>query len=85
MNVTVDIGQLLIGLGMLLNIFMAWRNTHMLNKVQNNTNSMKDELVALTDKESFARGVKQEKDATLARVMKATEAPNSEQRKDPKK
>jgi hypothetical protein len=76
MNITVDIGQLLIGLGMLLNIFMSWHNTRVINKVQNNTNSMKDELVALTDKESFARGVKQEKDATLARDI--------EQQKDPK-
>jgi len=46
----------------LINVWNLQRNTKDLRLVEKNSNSMKDALVSLTEKESYARGVKSEVD-----------------------
>ena len=41
---------------------LGWRNANKIEQVHIATNSMKDELVAVTAKASHAEGVKEEKD-----------------------
>ena len=57
MNVTVDVGQLLIGIAVLFTAWQNWRNSRAIREIHRSTNSMKDALVDVTSKESFARGV----------------------------
>ena len=65
MNVTIDLGQILFGSAQLITVLLIAYNTLQGNKrdkaidaIHKATNSMKDALVASTEKESFARGVK---------------------------
>jgi len=58
MHVTVDIGQILIGLAVLFTEYQNWQNKRAISDVHKATNSMKDALVETTSRESFARGVR---------------------------
>ena len=58
MNINIDIGQILIGLGVLFTAWQSYRNSRDIKEVHIATNSMKDALVDVTEKESYARGVK---------------------------
>jgi hypothetical protein len=53
-----EIAQLITALVLALNFYQSYRNGKKIEQVHLATNSMKDALVATTDKEAFARGVK---------------------------
>jgi len=65
MNITVDIGQILMGIAQLVTVGLLVRNMKAgrrrdkaIEEIHLATNSMKDALVSATEKESFARGVR---------------------------
>lgn len=53
-----EIAQLLTAIVLALNFYQSYRNGRKIEQVHLATNSMKDALVASTEKESYARGVK---------------------------
>jgi hypothetical protein len=68
-----DAGELILGLGILFNGIAAliaavqsFRNGRALSDIHKATNSMKDALVASTDKEAFARGIKAGEASTMS-------------------
>jgi hypothetical protein len=54
--------QMLTGAAALLAAITSMRNGRKIDEVHKATNSMKDELVAVTQKEAFAAGAKSEQD-----------------------
>lgn len=53
-----EIAQLITAVVLALNYLQGWRNGRKIDEVHKQTNSLKDELVAATKKESYAAGVK---------------------------
>jgi hypothetical protein len=53
-----EVAQLITAIALAANVYQSWRNGQGIERVHKATNSMKDQLIASTDKESFARGVK---------------------------
>lgn len=57
-QIIVALGVLFNGMAALLGALQSYRNGKAIQQVHLATNSMKDALVASTDREAFARGVK---------------------------
>jgi hypothetical protein len=57
-----EVGQFFTGIAAMYAAIMSARNGRKIDEVHRATNSMKDELVAATQKEAFAAGQKSEKD-----------------------
>jgi hypothetical protein len=53
-----DISQFIIAFAVAVNAWQSYRNGRKIDVVHDATNSMKDALVASTEKESYARGMK---------------------------
>jgi hypothetical protein len=58
MNHLGEIAQLITAVVLALNFWQSWKNGRKIAEVHEQTNSLKDELVASTRKESYAAGVK---------------------------
>ena len=57
-----EIAQLITAIVLALNFLQSYRNGRKIEEVHRATNSMKDALVLTTEKESYARGLKQGED-----------------------
>lgn len=57
-----EIAQLITAVVLALTFLQSWRNGRKIEEVHRATNSMKDALVLTTEKESYARGLKQGED-----------------------
>jgi hypothetical protein len=57
-----EIAQLITAVVLALNFWQSWRNGKGIAEVHKQANSLKDELVASTRKESYAAGVKHGED-----------------------
>lgn len=58
-----EISQLITSFAAVGGLIISWLNRRKIETVHKATNSMKDELVALTAKSSFQEGVKHEQDS----------------------
>jgi len=63
MSITIaEVSQILTAIAAVGGVVIGWRNSRQIEVVRHATNSLTDKLVAVTKTESYAAGVKDEKD-----------------------